>query len=185
MITATITRDTNGELFIEPPNLWALKARAGRRSLAANIRGRKVDVFVGMNQELWYFNSEREASYYDELPGQRVVASKPADCVKWIRSHSPRGPDQQSMLDYYIWLDFEHYWQLRTEQSAKDLAAWEQEQEQARSIWYARQEELLRQQDIDQTENGATAEITAEFPVEIEPDVEFNVESNTGVNYED
>lgn len=176
MITATITREITGDLTIEPPDVWHLKARAGRRSILANIRGRKVEVFVGMTQELWYFNSDKEAAYYDEQPGQQVVASKPADCVKWIRSHSPRGPEQQSLLDYYVWLDFEYYWQLRMEQSGRDYAAWEQEQDNARTLWYAKQEELLRVQDERQTElpPGQTEVLSLDkFPVEIEEELEL------------
>lgn len=174
MITATIIRDPiTGDCAIEPPSLWHLKARAGRRSLASNIRGRKIEVFVGMNQELWYFNSDRDAAYYDEPPGQRVVASLSSDCIKWIRSHSARGPEQQSMLDYYIWLDFEHYWQLRSEQAAKELAIWEEEQAQARALWYASQEEMLRVQDAELSRPDTVAAWPDHFPVEIEPDLEL------------
>ncbi len=179
MITATIIREPNGDLLLEIPNIWAAKGECGRRRILANIRGRKVEVFVGLNQELWYFNTWKDAHDFDERCGQQIVAILPEDCVKWIRSHTPKNREQEQLLDYYSWLAFEYYWNLRREKAAAELVIWEQEQETNREFWYARQEAILREEAIQVFEPEG---LDKKFPLEIEEDVPLDLGE---LNHED
>jgi hypothetical protein len=143
MIIATYHRDHEGNLILDIPNIWAAKSKAARRSILANIRGRKLEVFVGMQQELWYFNTWKDAEYYDEKFGQRIIAVQPDDCVKWLQNYTPRGPDQENLLEYYSWHAPNYYWQQRRDRDDRILAAWESEQAESRMIFYQREQERL------------------------------------------
>lgn len=159
MIPATTILHPDGTIELRLPDTWPDRMRAARRSFLANIQGRRVEVFVGANQSLWYYNTWRDACDFDERTGQHIVAGTAAECIRWIKSYMPRGPEQDRLLEYYTWHDFRHYCEQRVQRDILLLKAWEAEQTQARILWYAREEARLRQEAVE-------LEIHEEFPVE-------------------
>lgn len=171
MITATVLPNPDGTFEITIPDTWPARMRSVRRSFLANIQGRRVEVFVGANQSLWYFNNWRDAIDFDERTGQHVVAGTAAECIRWIKSFMPRGPEQDRLLEYYTWHDFSHYCEQRVQRDALSLKQWEEEQDQARILWYAREEARLRQETVDLTLEHETS--LEEFPLETDPDIQL------------
>lgn len=161
MIPATIIHDEHGNISILHPNCFTLKVSAVRRSIQANVRGRRLEVHVGMDQQLWYFNTYKEATDFDETPGQNIIAVTAEDCIKWIRSYTPRGPDQESLLEYYAHFHFPTWWKKREEERAREYALWEEDQKISAQIWYAREEARM---------NAEAESLVEKFPVEIEAD---------------
>lgn len=175
MIPATTLQNPDGTIELCLPNTWPTRMRSARRSFLANIQGRRVEVFVGANQSLWYYNNWRDASDFDERTGQQVVAATAAECIRWIRSYMPRGPEQDSLLEYYTWHDFHHYCEQRVQRDSLLLKAWEEEQDQARVLWYTREEARLRQEAAElETPDEQLGD--TEFPVEIEIELPFTGE---------
>lgn len=168
MIQATLTRQPDGSLLIEVPNVWEKKQAACRRGITANIRGRRLDVFVGMVDSkynnikvpLWYFNNYRDAQDYDEPVGQIVVASNPEACIKWLRAYTPRGQEQESLIEYFSWFHMPAWWKARQEQVDKEVVQWEEERRIEKVMWYAKEEERLNQEALSLTESQ-------KIPVEI------------------
>lgn len=151
MFTATLTPQPDGSLLISHPDIWEQKMAACRRSVVANIRGRRVEIFVGMIEAkfnfvkvpLWYVNDYADAAENDERTGQLVVVSDPEACIRWIKAYIPRGVEQDRLLEFYSWFHLPTYWKAKQEQAERELATWEEDRRIERQLWFAREEARL------------------------------------------
>jgi hypothetical protein len=191
MITAILTQLSDGSLLVEHPNIWERKQAACRRSIIANIRGRRVEVFVGflsiqgpvIKCLLWYYNNYKDAEDFDERTGQVVVASTPADCIKWIKSYTPRGSEQDYVLDFYSGLHFPTFVEQRQASFAKETVIWEQEQREATALWFAREEARLNAEAAS-LEESDTKKVQEKFPLEIETEPLLEPEEDSEDDHE-
>jgi hypothetical protein len=148
MIQAILTPQSDGSLLIEHPDIWEKKNASCQRKFTANVRGRRIEVYVGMLDSkynvvkipLYYFNSWRDAEDFDERPGQNVIASSTADCIKWIKAYTPPGPEKDRLLEFFSWLHLTTYMELRRPIWEKESAQWEEDRRIETATWYAREE---------------------------------------------
>ena len=157
----------------EPPSAEdRIKVRSERFGFEANLLGRRVTIFINYDNALWYWNTTKDAEEYDESFGTNFVASHPMECVRWIKSHVPKGALQDRLLEYYEWVHFPYYWERKQERDAEESEKFERRIQAEIAYlweWRARQMELDQESSEEEPSTPQPAQPSTPSPVEIFP----------------